>query len=198
MKPRGFTLIEVVMALAIVGAMLAVMFGGLRVGVAAWRQGDARAEVLQHLRSLNQVVTETLGGTHPYRTGAVGTAATRLLFVGEPDRIAFVTTRPPVPFASPIAFAAVVLARDVSGLHVLQTALPARDPFERLTPVLTDDTVTDLRLRYLRPDGGWEPHWDGRREPTLPAAVEVTLRTARSDRQEAHAPIVIALRVLTP
>ncbi len=198
MKPRGFTLIELVIALTIVGAMLAVMFGGLRVGVAAWRQGDARAEVLQHARSLSQIVTQTLAGTHPYRTGATGPAATRLLFVGELDRIAFVTATPPVPFPTPIAFAAVILERDASGLHVLQKPLPARDPFERLTPVVTDNTVTELRMRYLRLDGGWETHWDGAREPTLPAAVEVTLRTARGDQQDAHAPVVIALRVLTP
>ncbi len=198
MKPRGFTLIEVVIALTIVGAMLAVMFGGLRVGVAAWRQGDARAEALQHIRSLSQVFTQALGGTHPYRTGAAGAAATHLLFVGEPDRIAFVTATPPVPFATPIAFAAIVLARDASGLQVLQRPLPDRDPFERLTPVVTDPTVTDLRLRYLRPDGGWETHWDGTRELTLPAAVEVTLRTTRGDRPDGHAPVVIALRVLTP
>ena len=198
MKSRGFTLIELVIALTIVGAMLAVMFGGLRVGVAAWRQGDARAEVLQHARSLSQVVTQTLAGTHPYRAGAAGTAATRLLFVGESDRIAFVTATPPVPFAAPIAFAAVVLAHDASGLHVLQKALPARDPFDRLTPVVTDHTVTELRMRYLRLDGGWETHWDGAREPTLPAAVEVTLRTARADPQEIHAPVLIPLQVLTP
>jgi len=198
MKAPGFTLIELVIALTIVGAMLAVMFGGLRVGVAAWRQGDARAETLQHARSLSQVVTQTLAGTHPYRAGAVGTAATRLLFVGESDRIAFVTATPPVPFASPIAFAAVVLERDASGLRVLQKALPARDPFDRLTPIVTDSGVTELRIRYLRPDGGWETQWDGAREPTLPAAVEVTVRTARADRQETSTPIVIPLQVLTP
>ena len=44
---RGFTLVEVVIALTIVATLLVVMFAGLRVGMAAWQRGDERAETLQ-------------------------------------------------------------------------------------------------------------------------------------------------------
>lgn len=196
MNRRGFTLIEVVIALAIGGAMLAVMFGGLRVGVAAWRQGDARAEALQRARSLSQVITRALAGAHPYRAGAAGAA--RLVFQGEPDRIAFVTATPPVPYATPIAFAAVAFSRDQSGLTVLQKPLPDREPLERLQPAVADDTVTALRLRYRRPKGGWEDRWDGVTEQTLPTAVEVTLTTTRDEPRGEPASVVIALRAITP
>lgn len=191
-------MIEVVIALAIVGAMLAVMFGGLRVGVAAWRQGDARAEALQRARGLSHVITRALAGAHPYRVGTYGADAARLVFQGEPDRIAFVTATPPVPYATPIAFAAVVFARDHSGLAVLQKPLPDRDPLERLQPAVADDTVTELRLRYRRPNAGWEERWDGAREQTLPTAVEVTLTTTRDERRGEPASVVIALRAITP
>jgi general secretion pathway protein J len=198
MKPRGFTLIEVVIALAIVGALLGVMFGGLRLGVAAWRQGDARAEALQHTRSLSQLLTRALAGVHPYRLAAGGTDATRVVFQGEADRIAFVTATPPVPFARPIAFAAVAFSRDETGLVVLQKPLPDREPFERLAPAVADPTVTGLRLRYLRPGAGWEARWDGTQEQTLPAAVELRLATTATDHREEPAPVIIAIRVLTP
>jgi general secretion pathway protein J len=197
MKSRGFTLIEIVIALAIVGALLGVMFGGLRLGVAAWRQGDARAEALQHARSLSQLLTRALAGAHPYRAGAGGDAA-RVVFQGGADRIAFVTSTPPVPFVRPIAFAAVSFSRDESGLVVLQKPLPDREPLERLAPAVADPTVTGLHLRYLRPGGGWEPRWDGLQEQTLPAAVEVALSTTGADRREEPPAVIITLRALTP
>jgi general secretion pathway protein J len=205
MTRRGFTLIEVVIALAIVAALLTVMFGGLRVGVAAWRQGDARAEALQHTRSVSQLLTRALAGAHPYRAGAAGPEAARLVFVGESDRIAFVTATPPMPFPVPIAFAAVAITRDGSGLVFWQKPLPDRDPFERLAPVVTDATVAALRLRYRRPtdparaqDGAWDDRWDGAQEPTLPAAVEIRLTVTQGTHRVELAPVVVALRVTTP
>jgi prepilin-type N-terminal cleavage/methylation domain-containing protein len=41
---RGFTLLELLMALAIVGALVVIAFGGVRIALGAWRQGEERAE----------------------------------------------------------------------------------------------------------------------------------------------------------
>ena len=49
---RGFTLLELVMALAIVGALVVIAFSGVRIALAAWRQGEERAEAHQHIRSV--------------------------------------------------------------------------------------------------------------------------------------------------
>ncbi len=69
---RGFTLLELVLALSILAAMLVILFGGLRVGLRAWQRGDARAETLQHERSLAQLLEQTLGGTQAYMGVAPG------------------------------------------------------------------------------------------------------------------------------
>src|SRR5262249_16796544 len=61
-KPRGFTLVEVVIALTIVATLLVVLFAGLRVGIAAWQRGDERSQALERARSVNQIVTRTLAG----------------------------------------------------------------------------------------------------------------------------------------
>ena len=67
MKERGFTLLEMLIALSIVAALLAILLGGLRVGLAAWRQGDERAEAHQHLRSVAELLTRSVAGIFPYR-----------------------------------------------------------------------------------------------------------------------------------
>ncbi len=187
----GFTLIEVLIALTLVAVLLAITFGGLRVGLAAWRQGDARAEHLQRIRSLSQVLTRALGGAHPYQSEAAGQPPALPAFEGERDLLAFVTTRPPVPLASPIAFTAVSLAHEASGLTIREGALPRRAPFAGLLPVVIDSNSTAIHFRYLRGgDRTWLDRWDPTSEESLPAAVEITVAD--------QPPLVVPIRVVTP
>lgn len=192
-RNRGFTLIEVLVALGIAAAALGITFGAVRVGLAAWRQGEARAESLQHARSLVALLEQVVGGAHPYRTGASDSG--RIIFEGEPDRLGLVTVAPVVPPAAPIAFVSIRLAREDQGLALRQGVLPAREPLERAEPVLRDPAVTALGFRYLRAeDGTWNDRWNGADEQGLPAAVEVTVTTA----QGAGAPVIISIRTVTP
>jgi len=187
----GFTLIEIVIALTLVAALLAITFSGLRVGLAAWRQGDARAEQLQRVRSLNQLLVRAVGGAHPYRLDAAGPEPAPPAFQGERDRLTFVTARPPVPLAAPIAFTAVSLSLEDHGLTIREAALPSRDLFGALVPVLADPGVVALQFRYLRGhDRTWTERWDGTAEQELPAAVEITLTD--------QPPVVIPIRVNAP
>jgi general secretion pathway protein J len=189
-RERGFTLIEIVIALSLVAALLAITFGGLRVGMAAWRRGDARAEQLQRIRSLDEVLARAVGGVHPYQRETEGGNPGAPLFEGEADRLAFVTTRPPVPLAATIAFTAVALGRDASGFTIREGALPSREPFARLAPVLVDTSGIALRFRYLRgQDRSWVDRWDPAVEQGLPAAIEIRIAE--------QPPFVVPIRVVT-
>jgi general secretion pathway protein J len=202
-RQRGFTLVEVVIALTIVATLLVVMFGGLRAGLTAWQRGDERAEVLDRARSITQIVTRTLGAAHPYMTSAQGREAARLLFEGAPDRVAFVTAVPPFPTAAPFAFTAVTLSQEagaVPGLAVRQKPLPNGEPFDRgLQPALVDGTVSDVRFRYLREsDREWTESWDAAQEKALPLAVEITLTIVQAGRSAPQPPLIVSLPVRTP
>jgi general secretion pathway protein J len=196
---RGFTLVEVIIALAIVGALLAVAFGGLRVGVAAWTQGEDRAEAHQHLRGVALILARSLQGAQPYQ-GSFGTAPDpALLFRGEEDRIEFVTEAPPVPFTVPIAFVAVVISLEQGaepGLVVRQRALPNFEPFAQAAVVLRDPTVKTLRFRYLGPSGTWETSWSAEGDAGMPRAIQVDVALAQGTRVETLPPLTIALPVI--
>jgi prepilin-type N-terminal cleavage/methylation domain-containing protein len=192
-RSEGFTLVEVLIALALVAGVLAVALGAARVGLAAWRQGEARAERLQHARTLTALLDQVVGSAYPYRATAGDGGV--LAFEGEPERLAFVTTVAPVTPSAPIAFVAVRLAEENGALAIRQAVLPAREPLAEGALVLRDADVTALRLRYLRAeDGSWNDRWTGANAQTLPAAVEVTLTTARGPQP----PMLIALKTLAP
>jgi general secretion pathway protein J len=194
----GFTLLEVVIALAIVGALLAIAFGGLRIAQSAWTRGEERAEVHDHARALAGILVRSIAGAFPYRISASDAPEPLVQFDGTADSLSFVTTTAPLPVDETIAFTAVRLSvdgGDTPGLVIRERALPNRDVFTEAAPVLRDPAVRSLKFRYLTPSGGWEDTWDGATEQTLPAAVQVTVETTLEGRAAALPPITVSLRV---
>jgi general secretion pathway protein J len=176
--PRGFTLVEIIIALSIVGALLVVAFGGLRVAIGAWKRGDERAEVQQHNRSLTVTLTRAMSATYPYRGVRLQGETAVLMFKGTATSINFVTQASPFPSPIPIAFTAVTIelrGDDRPGLVVRQRLLPNYDPFgDEAKPVLEDESIKVLELSYLG-DNGWQSDWDGEQEGALPRAIRIGL-----------------------
>lgn len=196
---RGFTLIEILLAISIGAALLVVVFGGVRAGLAAWGRGEARAAALEHSRSLAQVLGRALAGAYPYRGTLTEGIPEGVIFDGRPDRLTFVTVSPSIAPPIPIAFTAVMLSRDDQGLALRQLVLPNLERLERLAPVLIDSTVIEVRFRYLgQGDQAWKDQWDMSKETSLPRAVEIRLAmTVGSRGVEQQPPLVVPVRVLT-
>jgi type II secretory pathway component PulJ len=188
---------EVVLALAIAGAVLTITLGGLRVGLAAWNRAEARSETLDRARSVVVLLERALDGAFPYRLAAEPGRAARLLFDGRADGLTFATLSPPLPFAGSIAFTAVSLAGEPAGLALRQQALPERLTLDRVAPMLVDPGTRAARFRYLNEEpGAWQEQWDTSREETLPRAVEIV--TAADGRAERPRRLVLPIRASVP
>lgn len=197
---RGFTLVELLIALAIVGALLAIAFGGLRVAMTSWRQGEDRAEAHQHVRSVAFTLARAVSAAYPYRASRSLAPEPVVLFSGTEQRVEFVTQATPFPGAIPIAFTAVVFAFDDGsepGLVVRQRALPNREPFGEAAVVYRDPSVTALRFAYLD-ESGWKDSWDGAEAKATPRAVRITVATTLSGRVEELPPLTVSLRTALP
>jgi general secretion pathway protein J len=194
---RGFTLLELLVALAIVGVLLAIAFGGMRVALAAWRQGEDRAEAHQHVRGVAFTLARALGGIHPYRASRGLAPEPVLLFDGQPTRLEFVTHTPPVSHPTPIAFTAVVIGfddRERRGLTIRQRALPNQDPFDRAQVVLSDSRVTALEFAYLDDHGVWQRAWDGAGLRATPRAIKIRVAIEDNGRRETLPALTVPLR----
>jgi general secretion pathway protein J len=190
----GFTLVELLIALAIVATLMVTAFGGLRVVLGATQRSEERIEVHQHLRSLTTLITRSLGSVYPYR-GPMGTLPeARLLFRGQASRLEFVTQAPPFPLAAPIAFTAVALTFvEGEGLVIRERALPNYEPFAEAPVVLRDPSVTSLVFRYHDENNGWQTTWDDEDEP--PTAIEVTVGLTLQGRPQTLPAMVVPLKV---
>lgn len=194
-RARGFTLLELLLALGIVALLLVIVSGGLRVGLTAWQRGEERTATLDRARSLVVLLEHALAGAFPYRVTTETEQEPRILFDGRPDRLTFATLSPPLPGGPTTAFSAVSLTADGGGFALRQQVLPNRIVLDRLDPMLVDAQTTAVRFRYLGQEPeAWQEAWDITKEETLPRAVEITLVTglgARSAQQTLTVPIQV-------
>ena len=199
-RQHGFTLVELLLALTIVGALMAIAFGGLRVAVASWQRGEDRAETHQHVRSVALTLARALSATYPYRASRSLAPEPVLLFTGSERRVEFVTQTAPFPFAIPIAFTAVVFSFDETGegLVVSQRPLPNQDPFDKAEVVYRDPTVTSLKLSYMDDSSGWKDTWDGAEARATPRAVKLTVTTTLNGRVAELPPLTVSLPIAPP
>jgi prepilin-type N-terminal cleavage/methylation domain-containing protein len=198
---RGFTLLELLLGLAIVGALVVIAFGGVRIALGSWRQGEDRAEAHQHLRGIALTLARTMGAAYPYNGPRGDTPTAVLLFGGRESSLEFVTQTPPFPTSSPVAFTAVVVELSTTGeqrgLVIRQRPLPNRDPFTEAVVVFNDPTLTELAFSYLDETGAWQDTWDVETQKRLPKAIRVTVGGTLNGRAQALLPLTVPLRVGT-
>lgn len=59
-RQQGFTLLELVVAITLMGLVLVVLYSGLRLGLNGWDSGERRAEATNRLRSVQEFLRRQL------------------------------------------------------------------------------------------------------------------------------------------
>ena len=110
---HGFTLLELLVAITLLGLLMAALFGGLRLGARVWETADARLDASMRTQIVQDFVRQRLTETLPLETTAARTRR------GGRLRIAFVGTIEAVRFAS-------LLPENLgAGMYLMELALAA-------------------------------------------------------------------------
>ncbi len=200
---HGLTLLELLVALAVTGLIVAVLGGVLRLGSRAWERGEQWLEAQQRNRDGIALLNQEIRSAYPYQV-KVGDKLV-YLFQGSGARVRFISALSDPSPSAPVPFRLVTFSvMPKQGLVVLSAPLRGGGLPEdsQATAHVLDGRVQELRLRYLGPSG-WTSSWEakgvaptvaaggslrgaqagaGLTEPAaaLPQAVEVSLVFAAS------------------
>lgn len=187
---RGFTLIELMIALSLFALMSAVLFGSLRLAGRTWDAGEAKAEATAGMRLAGDYLRTQLAAQHPQRMRKI--AEFPLLFEGARDELRFAAPLPgrvgvggmwyyrlalvERPGKSGSALVVERMVPDING-----TTMPDFGTADR--SVLADDIAT-LKIGYLGRDRGasldteptWRDRWEDPQLLPLLLRVEVAPR----------------------
>jgi general secretion pathway protein J len=184
-RSRGFTLVELIIALTLLGLMSAVMFGSLNLASRSWDAGDAKAETTATMRLTAQFLRSQLEGQHPQRMRKVQEFP--LLFTGDRDTLRYAATLPARVQGGGIWLyrLAVVPKGDGSQL-VLERMIPdlaatTMPEFGEPERTVLADGIKEIRLQYFGRDPGssaiveptWRDRWDDRQLLPLTLRLDV-------------------------
>ena len=90
---QGFTLLEILVAVTLLGLLMAALFGGVRLGVRAWEASGTRLDNDTRLTAVQDFLRDRLTQARLYEASAAVIEASPS-FRGERDRLSFITLMP--------------------------------------------------------------------------------------------------------
>jgi hypothetical protein len=197
----GFTILELLIAITIATAIVAILLSAFTVGRKSVNKGFAHEEKSQRMRILTDRLTWLLRGAYPHI--ARTPEGNVLYFSGTGDSVGFVTTSVD-PYADTLQDSAglkwVTIFADSEGLK-MQEDIYFADVFEDepRDEYLFDPTVTSIEFEYLDPgeegtEAEWVESWDPEEQEYLPSAVKIYLTFEHKEEEVEMPPIVVALK----
>jgi general secretion pathway protein J len=179
-RARGFSLVELLLAVSLMSMLLALAYGGLRAATQATEKGQAILDDSNRIRMAHQFVRRQLTQLLPLSFEVDPTEEFRIVFTGESQRIRYVAPMPGyLGFGGP-QVQELELVRGEEGTelvlrHALLQGFEEEYLYER-EPILLLDKVASAGFSFLGEDENgeitqWSDRWDD--GAILPAAVSL-------------------------
>jgi general secretion pathway protein J len=190
----GFTLLELILSIAILSAVLVTIYATLSMGSRTWEKGERDIEKVQRMRVVMDLLSREIKAAYPYRVtpSELDTHKEFYLFDGKKDSLSFVSCVPLRGGTGKLSWLAFWVEEGTGLVVVERDALRSdifkeRETLDRDEMVVLDANVTDVRFEYYRSEEGdtkeatdgedtaWEEKWDAEEEESLPHAVSVAV-----------------------
>lgn len=189
---NGFTLLELLIAITLLGFTLVLLFGGLRLGVRSWDAVQQRVDNLNSVRSVENFLRREMESMLPYRwKGAPGQ---RMAFLGRRDKMFFVAQLPGRIGIGGLYLVSLELEQNSKGRRLLWRYVPVVNQMSDFSPlsqapelVLAGtelSSVEDIWFTYFGPDGQsgslrWQDHWES--ATRLPSMIRIQVKFANGE-----------------
>lgn len=151
-RTRGFTLMEIMLALMILAMIGMGVAAGLSAGIRAWESGERNLGMFQRRRIACERLIREIGGAVNIRGKLEDEETAKMIFNGEQDSLSFLTTAgamlsPGRPLSLKESY---IYVDPGAGLVIRESMFSRTDFFDRSRgfEYVLDPTVTDLQFRY--------------------------------------------------
>ncbi len=204
-QERGFTLLELLIAMTLLGLLMLGLFGGLRLGARVWEASDARSADRARIEAVQRFIRTYLGQARPL-AAADRTGDDVVAFVGRGERLDFTAVLPAYLSAGGFEHVALSLAEGDNGQGlVLEHGPLQRREDGRAELFQLDDAENSVLLDNLvavefsyygargrGEDAEWTDRWDD--DQRLPLLVRIRIEFPESDRR-IWPELTVALRI---
>ena len=188
--PTGFTLVEVMITLTILGFVLIILFGAFRLGLSSWEKGESTNEELNKIRMISQLISQQIKSTVPYKIKTEKAEADYLAFQGKTRSLKFVSTLP-IKAKRPEGFVYVIYEFKEGGekggqlilyeQRVLNRDFMEESPKEESGISLVEG-ISNFNFEYYREadqeknrNAEWVEEWNAKEEKELPRSLRITI-----------------------
>jgi general secretion pathway protein J len=182
-------LLELTIALTLLGLMAAVLVGSVALSARSWDAGETRAVEVAEMRQTQEFLRGQLSALYPQRIRKA--TGLPLMFAGERDEIRYAAALPPRVVEGGVYFFRLALRREGStGELVLERLIPAPDAaelpsFENAERSVLARGIAELTIGYFGRDPGvalasepsWRDRWDDPQRP--PEFVRIDVKPER-------------------
>jgi len=186
-RQRGFTLVELVIAMALLGAMMVLLYSGLTFGLRGWDAADANGRRTADRRIAFNFLRREIGETFPMRFKDSMTL--KMAFEGRENSLRFVSSRPAGISASGLSLVGLQVEEGADRRArnlVMRRAMPddaAKDfgPLDKAETSILFEGIDSVAFQYYGSENDfteatWVDSWDF--AARIPQMVRVRIKVA--------------------
>ena len=185
-RSRGFTLVELTIALVLMAAIGALLYGSLSLSARTWDGGEAKMQQVADLRTTQTYLRAQIAAAYPQRMLKI--AGFPLLFAGERDEMRYAAALPArVAEGGVYYFRLAVVKSGDRSLLVQERTIPDVNALDMadMPPDAERSTlaegIAELKIAYFgRPAGSadtvapsWLDRWDDKQKLPMLVRIEV-------------------------
>ena len=166
----GFTLLELLISITLLGFILVLLFGGLRLGLRSWDVVQRQVDNLNSVRSIESFLRREMEMAYPYRWK--GTLGQRIAFLGERNKISFITQLPARIGTGGEYAVSLELAQTGTGRQLVWKHVPLNSQMQDFSGLAQVPEMVLAGTELSAVDQIWLTYFGSMGENTVPAWVD--------------------------
>jgi len=180
-RRAGFTLMEVLVVMTIMGLMMPLIYANVSTGVTAWVQGQTHVSHANNVQSIQMRLRQQLSQTYPKFLASPDMAG-HVDFNGTATSLQFISPMPEALGSGGWAKTTLLISLEGEGLQLTMAQRPelAWEDTPEASSIRLLGNIKAASFSYFGSDNSWHDGWSNQKE--LPKLIRLRMEFANSKR----------------